>query len=157
KEFKRPSNSGNIVVESLGEGRARQILWERNVPDKDLLSTIEAGKSVLLYHDPHIPEERYIDTLSDIEDFLILDGTWQEARKIYNKSPYLQSMKIFSLSSDNESRYNIRRNQKEGGLCTAECVMELLKLKGEDQDAEILNNSFLNFLERMISRVILKK
>jgi DTW domain-containing protein YfiP len=122
-----------------------------------LLSTIEAGKSVLLYHDPHIPEERYIDTLSDIEDFLILDGTWQEARKIYNKSPYLQSMKIFSLSSDNESRYNIRRNQKEGGLCTAECVMELLKLKGEDQDAEILNNSFLNFLERMISRVILKK
>ena len=31
------------------------------------------------------------------------------------------------LSSEHASNYNLRRNQVEGGLCTVECVVELLR------------------------------
>ena len=151
KELKRPTNTAILVVKTLGSGLAEQILWRRKDPDQGLLDSIARGRAVLLYKDS---EEKGIEDLSEIDDFIILDGTWQEARKIYNKSPYLHLMKTFSFSSQNKSKYNIRRNQKEGGLCTAECVIELLKMKGESQMAEKLNTAFLEFLKAMITRVV---
>ncbi|MBF9018188.1 tRNA-uridine aminocarboxypropyltransferase [Oceanispirochaeta sp. M1] len=151
KELKRPTNTAALVVKTLGSGLAEQILWGRKNPDQSLLDSIARGRAVLLYKDS---EEKGIEDLSEIDDFIILDGTWQEARKIYNKSPYLHGVKTFSFSSQSKSKYNIRRNQKEGGLCTAECVIELLKMKGESQKAEKLNTAFLEFLKAMITRVV---
>ncbi len=91
-------------------------------------------------------EGESIDDISQIENFIILDGTWQEAGKIYNKSPYLKEMRTFTLKSKNKSVYNLRRNQKDGGLCTAECVIELLKMKGDIKSSEKLDRALLEFI-----------
>ncbi|ARD21763.1 tRNA-uridine aminocarboxypropyltransferase [Shewanella japonica] len=81
--------------------------------------------------------EQQQKTNQDKFDALILiDATWQEARKIYNRSDYLKALQKISISSQHESIYQLRRNQVEGGLCTAECAAHILLASGEPQKAE---------------------
>ncbi len=81
--------------------------------------------------------EQQQKTNQDKFDALILiDATWQEARKIYNRSDYLKALQKISISSQHESIYQLRRNQVEGGLCTAECAAHILSASGEPQKAE---------------------
>jgi len=152
RELKRPTNSGAVVLKSLEAGSVRLISWERNRPDRELLSLVDRRNSVLVYHDPRGPEVSVIEDLSSIDNFILLDGTWQEARKMYNKSPYLQGMVRLVLPAGKASLYNIRRNQTAGGLCTAECVIEILKMKKENGKAEVLLQGFLAFLKDMAGR-----
>ncbi|WP_394133210.1 tRNA-uridine aminocarboxypropyltransferase [Shewanella maritima] len=67
--------------------------------------------------------------------FVIIDATWQEARKVYNKSPYLHALPRVNLTPNSASIYQLRRNQREGGLCTAECAAQLLEQNGQVQAA----------------------
>jgi len=143
REFGKNTNTGRLVVDILA-GDAEQILWERTNPVARLVEDIESGSIALLY--PGTEDE----TLSDIDDidrFIIIDGTWQEARKIYNRSPYLQQAKRFSLRINGKSSYSLRKNQKEYGLCTAECVMEILRIKGQYTVADTLKERFMEFVE----------
>ena len=142
REFKRPTNTGNLVIRNILE-KSRQILWQRKNPDKTLLEIINSNDTVLLFPKG---EGESVDDISLIENVIILDGTWQEAGKMYNKSPYLKKMKTFTLKPDNKSVYNLRRNQKDWGLCTAECVIELLKLKGDIKSSEKLERTLLEFI-----------
>jgi DTW domain-containing protein YfiP len=50
------------------------------------------------------------------------------------------------LKPAGKSVYNLRKNQKESGLCTAECVMEILRSTGNRADAERLRERFLAFI-----------
>ena len=86
------------------------------------------------------------DDLSDISRFILIDGTWHEARKIHQRSPYLQKARRVCLKPTGESRYNLRKNQKEACLCTAECVIDILRSKGEMEQAERLQERFLSFI-----------
>ena len=74
---------------------------------------------------------------------IIIDGTWQQARKIYNKSPYLQKFKHYEIQGV-ESAYSKRRNQKNIGLCTAEVTIHLLA-KYKHSAAPLLSNKFIEF------------
>ena len=83
--------------------------------------------------------------IEEFENIIILDSTWQEAQKIYNKSPYLKSAPKAILNTARISDYRLRRNQPEGGLCTIECVIEILKIKGYSELASKLNTEFEQF------------
>ncbi len=37
--------------------------------------------------------------------FILLDGTWSEARKMFRKSPYLEHLPVLSLAPEQLSRY----------------------------------------------------
>ncbi|VAW59294.1 hypothetical protein MNBD_GAMMA11-1660 [hydrothermal vent metagenome] len=103
---------------------------------------IEAGKTALLYPSvPGVSEGLSEDPPEDPsesadipqpENFIIIDSTWQEARKIFNRSAYLQTIPRIQLVSK-ASIYRLRRNQIENGLCSAECALELIRayLPGE--------------------------
>lgn len=64
--------------------------------------------------------------------FILLDGTWQQARKMYRQSPYLQRLPLVSLSPARNSQYHLRRNQQSGHLSTAEVAAELLFQLGQE-------------------------
>ena len=139
KELEKPSNTGQLVVEILGSV-AEQICWDRLVPPAKLVAEIEAGGVALLY--PGTAEEPAGD-LTGIRQIILIDGTWHEARKIHQRSPYLQKVRRICLKPVEKSRYNLRKNQKVSGLCTAECVMEILRSTGNTVDAERLQERFL--------------
>ena len=138
ERFKK-TNTGSLVVDVLGE-KARVVVWDRVSPDPELLKTIGEGSIALLY--PSI-DSQLISEVSDFENYIIIDGTWQEAQKIYNRSPYLKDLPTVKTSADRASAYNLRRNQREGCLCTAECAIEILKVRGFSMLANDLQSIFL--------------
>ncbi|MBY0416572.1 MAG: DTW domain-containing protein, partial [Pararheinheimera sp.] len=80
--------------------------------------------------------------------WVLLDATWQEAAKMLRQSPYLQSCYRLAIKPDTPSLYRLRRNQKEGALCTAEVVMELLQQTGFINEKEQLMLLFQEFNKR---------
>lgn len=143
KELPKPSNTGRLVLEVLGDA-AEQIRWDRLTPPATLLEEIKAGGVALVY--PGTPGEPASD-LSGIRQVIIIDGTWHEARKIHQRSPYLQQVPRVTLQARRPSRYNLRKNQKEAGLCTAECVIEILRSIGNYAIADRLEERFLACLK----------
>jgi len=143
KELKKPSNTGKLVLEVL-EHAAEQIRWERTKPPEALLEEIETGGVALLYPGP--ADGNGCD-LSGIRQVILIDSTWHEARKIHQKSPYLQKVRRITIKPSAKSAYNLRKNQKESGLCTAECVIEILRSNGNHDDAERLQQRFLEFIK----------
>ena len=144
KEFPKRSNTGRVVLDVLGE-KAEQVRWDRINPPVRLLEQIEAGGVALVY--PGAAGEND-DDLTGIDHFILIDGTWHEARKIHQRSPYLQQVRRVCLKPAGQSRYTLRKNQKEACLCTAECVIEILRSTGDDAAAELLEESFLAFIGR---------
>ena len=82
------------------------------------------------------------------QTFIVLDGTWTEAEKIYRKGPpLLRSMPHSSLVPQKPSIYKLRKNfgfvqkfEEQGVgkgnlLCTAEVGAELLRAYGQDSAA----------------------
>lgn len=142
KEFEKRSNTGRLVVDVLGCA-AEQIRWDRMNPPARLVEEIEAGGVALVY--PGAADEND-GGLSGITQCIIIDGTWHEARKIHQRSPYLQKIRRICLNTGEKSVYNLRKNQKESGLCTAECAIEVLRLSGNIAEAERLQEQFLAFI-----------
>ncbi len=143
KELQKRSNTGRLVAEVLGSA-VEQLRWDRLNPPARLLEEIEAGGVALLY--PGSADETGGD-LTGIKHVILIDSTWHEARKIHQKSPYLQQVRRISLKPAAKSRYNLRKNQKEACLCTAEAVIEILRSIGRDEDAERLQLHFLAFIK----------
>lgn len=142
KELEKRSNTGQLVLDVLGDA-AEQVRWDRLNPPAELMREIEAGGVALVY--PGAAGENY-DDLAGISHFVIIDGTWHEARKIHQRSPYLLNLRRVCLKPAGKSLYNLRKNQKEACLCTAECVIEILRTLGRTEEAEQLMARFLAFI-----------
>lgn len=140
KEIPKKSNTGRMVLEVLGDS-AEQLQWDRHNPPQKLLEEIEAGGVALIY--PGVDDGLQAD-FSGISRCIIIDGTWHESRKIHQRSPYLLKVRRIALRPGLSSRYNLRKNQKESGLCTAECVIEILRCIGQLETADRLEEFFLS-------------
>ncbi|MDO9405237.1 MAG: tRNA-uridine aminocarboxypropyltransferase [Polaromonas sp.] len=70
--------------------------------------------------------------------FILLDGTWPEARRMFRKSPYLNRLPMLSLQPAQLSRYSLRRTLRDDHLCTSEIAALCLELAGEPHAAETL-------------------
>ena len=144
KELEKRSNTGRVVLDVLGSD-AEQLRWDRMNPPVSLLEEIETGGVALVY--PGTSDGNDVN-LTGITRFILIDGTWHEARKIYQRSPYLMKIRRIGLTPTVMSRYNLRKNQKEACLCTAACVIEILRGIGDDTLADRLEEGFLAFISQ---------
>jgi len=144
KEFDKRSNTGRLVLEILGDA-AEQVRWDRLNPPVKLVEEIDAGGVALVYPGSADENGNNYD-LSDITRFILIDGTWHEARKIHQRSPYLRKARRVCLKPAGPSQYNLRKNQKDACLCTAECVIQILRSTGRIEQAERLQERFMGFI-----------
>lgn len=146
RELNKKSATGPLVKQALNS-QCDVIEWSRTEPDSRLTSKLDATKALLIYPETHSNALVIKDSkaLVEFNTFIILDGTWQEARKIYNRSPYLHSLAHYPLEVDYQSSYQLRRNQKNTGLCTAEVAIELLNQKNELVPASKLKGLYNRF------------
>jgi len=158
RELHRATNTGAIAIDD-SNGIVERILWQRVNPDKNLTRLIENNEAVLLYssaessHNVSTETETETETapvlapanIEEYEHIIIIDSTWQEARKIYKQSPYLKNAAQFTLKTINDSSYKLRANQPKGGLCTIECIIEVLRVKGHHQLASEFSIKFDRF------------
>lgn len=166
-EFDKSSNTGVLVQQFCQHHpllSLSRLLWSRVSPDSALLRSLGNNSSFLVYPDPTA-------TLLDVDfwqsywqlqprpapvsdkagqrlQLILLDATWQLAKKMYNQSPYLQQLPAISLSSGRPSGYVLRRNQPANGWCTAETVVLLLTALGFTPQADALHQMFCRFNQR---------
>ena len=119
------------------------------MPDQELLQQLASSHQdfVLIFpqqysiaeQQKNILTECSINLASKPRSFIILDATWQQARKIYRQSPYLHSLPLMSLLPERPSVYSLRRNRINQHLCTAEVAAQVLRQSGEPLQADLLD------------------
>ncbi|HAS6176419.1 TPA: DTW domain-containing protein [Vibrio vulnificus] len=149
-EVERETNTGKLL--HWCRLPVRQFVWQRAAPPQALLDLLSDAQfmPVVLY-----PSEQSI-TLTQIKEraqqtqrqplFIILDATWQEARKMLNKSEWLKALPQLALHGDSTSNYQLRRNQQQGNLCTLEIAAELVKQLGEAHNATSMTELLHHYL-----------
>lgn len=150
KELDRDTNTGRFVANSLINAHIHE--WQRTTinPELEIALNNEEYLPLLLY-----PAEESISVESALTQatqkgkipyFILLDATWQEARKMERKSQWLAPIQRVALMPSQSSQFHLRRNQKDGALCTLEVVAELLESLDAGQDARQLRNFLTHFM-----------
>ncbi len=154
-EYEKPTNTGRIIQDCLP--KTKIILWERTNPAEDLLDIVQESKNhvFLVFPKEYKTDNNIIvnSTQLPISDphFILLDGTWKQARKIFRKSPYLHHLPIISFNSEQKSIYHLRNPTKNHHLCTIEVAVILLRLNLETEQSEQLNDYFRKFVNQYMS------
>jgi len=71
--------------------------------------------------------------------FILVDGTWTEARKMLRRSPYLDGFPVLSLQPAQVSQYLLRRSRRSDHFCTSEVAALCLDLAGDTRAAQALD------------------
>lgn len=149
RELSKSSNTGQLVKQVLGDD-VEIIVWKRKEQEPRLVHLFKTKQAALLFPDSLSREAKNISLNNERGRYsfcVILDSTWQEARKMFNRSQYLRDADKVSIQTSGVSEYSLRRNQIEGGLSTAECVMEVLLACGQINERNSLRNEFILFNE----------
>ena len=141
----KPSNTGWLVADVVPDTFA--FAWSRTHEDPALLALLAdpQWQPVVVFPGEFAAPERVVNDLpapTSVEPrrplFILLDGTWSEARKAFRKSPYLDHFPVLSLAPEQRSRYKLRRSWHEHHFCTAEVASLCLALAGDLRAAHTL-------------------
>ena len=150
-EIQRATNTGKLLTQSLPSCQVH--IWDRVNPPVELIKQLAEQPSYLLFPTEEAIEVSKLQASINTNEnhnsplFIILDGTWQEAKKMLNKSPWLQTLPKVMLSSEQISNYHLRRNQEAGNLCTCEVGISLLQQREPQNDFSSLQQYFELFLQ----------
>jgi DTW domain-containing protein YfiP len=142
----KPSNTGWLIADVVADTFA--FGWARTDVAPELLALLNdpQWQPYVVFPQEFAEDARVVHDVSQQADkrplFILLDGTWDEARKMFRKSPYLQNFPVLSLQPEQLSRYKLRRSQTEAHLCTAEVGALCLALAHDTQAAQALDAYF---------------
>jgi len=138
----KPSNTGWLVADVVPDTHA--FAWSRTRADPALLALLDDPRwqPIIVFPAEFAAPGRIITELPPAASrrplFILLDGTWAEARKAFRKSPYLDRFPVLGVSSGQLSRYRLRSAWHAHHLCTSEVASLCLALAGDLLAAELL-------------------
>lgn len=147
-ELTRATNTGKLINRLFMSSAITE--WQRKQPCERCLPDTSPHTPVLVFpceeSKPLCEWQREQQGLAS--NFIVLDGTWQEAKKMLNRSAWLQSLPKVHLNATQLSQYQLRRNQEAGNLCTFEVCAEITREVGSEQDADTMLTFFDDYLQR---------
>ena len=154
----KPSNTGRLIAD-IAPQSTQAFLWRRTEPDPQLLALLADPQwqpYVVFPAQYAHPGQQVVSTLVADHDgrrplFILLDGTWTEAKKMFRKSPYLAALPVLTLAAEQDSGYGLRKAKVSGQLCTAEVGVKLLDLHHEQAAARALEAWFLLFRDNYLA------
>ncbi|WP_022943134.1 tRNA-uridine aminocarboxypropyltransferase [Psychromonas hadalis] len=151
-EILKPSNTGRLIADLIPDTFA--YIWSRTEPHSEMLALLNnpQWQPMVIFPEEYCQIERVISDQTQINSdkkplFILLDGSWAQAKKMFRKSPYLDNFPVLSFSPENISRYLLRKAVKENQLATAEVASLALEFIGEFKNAQQLNLFFEVFRE----------
>ena len=143
----KPSNTGWLVADVVTDTFA--FSWSRTEVSPQLLALLAdpQWQPYVVFPGEFVTPSRVVHDLHKSTEtvaskrplFILLDGTWSEARKMFRKSPYLDAFPVLSLAPEQISRYQLRRSHREDHFCTSEVAALCLALADEAHVAQILD------------------
>ncbi|MCV2353263.1 DTW domain-containing protein [Paucibacter sp. B2R-40] len=144
----KPSNTGWLIADMVADTFA--FGWARTETDPALLELLKdpQWQPFVVFPGEFVEPERVVHSVP-LPDacatqttkrplFILLDGTWSEARKMFRKSPYLDTLPVLSLELAQISQYKLRRSRRDDHFCTSEVASLCLSLAGEELAAQTL-------------------
>jgi DTW domain-containing protein YfiP len=147
-EALKPTNTGWLIADVVPDTFA--FGWARTETDPALLALLRdpQWQPCVVFPGEYAAPGRVVHAVQPRSDragasvkrplFILLDATWNEARKMFRKSPYLDHLPVLGLQPEQVSRYLLRRSRRDDHFCTAEVAALCLGLAGEDLAAETL-------------------
>lgn len=149
-ESLKPSNTGRLIADVVPDNHA--FLWQRTQADPALLALLGNPRYAPIVVFPHeyAEPERCIHQPADLPAvasgkiplFVMLDGTWREAKKMFRSSPYLAGLPVLGVQPSQASAYLMRDAAHAHQLSTVEVGIELLRLARDNAAAEALATYF---------------
>lgn len=155
KEVLRPSNTGRFIADIVADTHA--FIWSRQEADQALLALLNDPQwQPYLVFPAHFAEpERVTETLLHSAEkkplFVMLDGSWREARKMFHQSPWLSSLPVLALRPDQASSYGLRSSPLKEQWATAEVAARLLAMNGDTLAAQGLQQRFEDFTQATLA------
>ncbi len=137
----KPSNTGWLIADVVPDTFA--FGWARTETDPALLTLLRdpQWRPFVVFPGEYAAPGRVVHTVLPPQTpgaesgkrplFILLDGTWAEARKMFRRSPYLDPLPVLSLHPDQISQYKLRRSHRDDHFCTSEVAALCMKLAGE--------------------------
>ena len=157
----KPSNTGWLIADVVPDTFA--FGWARTETDPALLALLSdpQWQPYVVFPGEFVAPERVVTQVQVATEqtdqprkrplFVLLDGTWAEARKMFRKSPYLDHLPVLSLQPEQISNYRLRRSNRDDHFCTSEVAALCMELAGESQAAlaleaylEVFSTHYLN-------------
>lgn len=158
-EVLKPSNSGRLIADLIPDTHA--YIWSRNYANRKLLHLLNSP-----HYQPYVvfpseyakPGQAVVESVTQAAQaepltstkrplFVLLDGSWREAIKMFSKSPYLHQLPLLSFTPETAARYGLRKGSRDFQLGTAEVAALALASAGEVANANSLNAWFSLFIE----------
>lgn len=164
-EVFKPSNSGRLVADILTDNHAYR--WHRTEPQAELLALLAnpAYAPVIVFPFQYAEAERQLNSPERLQAYLdtpqpsgaqriplmvILDGTWREARKMF-RSTWLNQLPVLGIEPVAERDYRLRESYHPHQLGTAEVTVDILRLLGDPERADVLAQYFELFKVRYLA------
>jgi DTW domain-containing protein len=160
-EALKPSNTGWLIADVVPDTWA--FGWSRTDPDPGLLALLAdpAWQPLVVFPGEYAEPARVVTTVEGEPPtgggawtrrplFVLLDGTWAEARKMFRKSPCLDGFPVLGLQPDHASTYRLRRSTQAHHFCTAEVAALCLALAGDRLAADTVSAWYDLFSERYL-------
>ena len=137
----KPSNTGWLIADVVADTFA--FGWARTETDLALLALLNdpQWQPYVVFPGQYAAPERVVLTVPSHDPsrgetgkrplFILLDGTWAEARKMFSRSPYLDRLPVLSLEPEQISQYQLRRSGRDDHFCTSEVAALCMNLAGE--------------------------
>jgi len=154
-EVLKPSNSGRLIADIIPDTHA--FIWSRNEPNQKMLSIINDPKyqAFVIFPSEYAIENQTV--VSQVNKaklpngkrplFIVLDGSWREAIKMFRKSSYLHKLPLLSFTPESTASYALRKGAREFQLGTAEVAALALSVAGEPLNGRVLEAWFELFVE----------
>ena len=148
----KPTNTGWLIADVVADTFA--FTWSRTAPDPALLALLSdpGWDPYVVFPGEYTAPERVVRAVQAAPVgaggrggavtrplFILLDGTWSEARKMFGRSPYLNAMPVLSLAPDSSSQYRLRRSRCSEHFCTSEVAALCMGLAGDTAAGETLD------------------
>ncbi|OSO49000.1 tRNA-uridine aminocarboxypropyltransferase [Pseudomonas syringae] len=139
----KPTNTGWLIADIIKDTYA--FGWSRVEIDAHLRALLDdpQWQPYIVFPGEFVAQERVVADVAREDGkrplFILLDATWNEARKMFRKSPYLEKFPVLSLAPEQISRYRLRRSRRDDHFCTAEVAALCLELAGDVSASGVLD------------------
>lgn len=150
-EQAKTSNTAQLLVRAVSGAECR-LRGELDEPLDTSDFNDPTHRSLLLYPGDQarvLTRELLAEDARPIR-LIVPDATWKQARRMYRRITAEHPLECIVLGAGQVSAYRLRRNAREGGLCTYEAIQEALcVIEGEHLRAP-LESLFRTFVERTL-------
>jgi DTW domain-containing protein YfiP len=147
-EVLKPSNSGRLIADLIPDTFA--FIWQRTSIEQALLDILNDPQwmPVVIFPEEYAQSNQTIikkfmpEVVNKRPLFILFDGSWREAKKMFRHSPYLDGFPLLAFNSEQQSRYQVRSSVHHHHLATAEVAALALNFSGELYNGKVLDTWF---------------